>query len=224
MDGLDGGRVGDQEPRRPEPIGQVEAARLELGRQPAVEDDRPHVQIMPDAVRCATIVMSSAGADARPRTSATVTVDRVDDVLRPYPPRARSIVVSRPALAEPVRPTGRARRSPRPCSSTQAVAGRQPDVRCSARSSDRERAEEHAAARRWRRSAQPSAGTSSGGSWPALATAAAPCVTSRRPHSAVMNSDVRRSSTRIRFVRSRAIGRPRRVRRWQRGSAGERRP
>ncbi len=41
MDGLDRVRVGDEQPRRPEPIGQVVAVRLELGRQPAVEDDEP---------------------------------------------------------------------------------------------------------------------------------------------------------------------------------------
>ena len=39
MDGLDGVGVGDQQTRRPEPVGQVEAARFELGGEPAVEDD-----------------------------------------------------------------------------------------------------------------------------------------------------------------------------------------
>ncbi len=58
---------------------------------------------------------------------------------------------------------------------------------------------------------EPSARTISGGSWPALATHRCPVRTSRRAHRAVMNSDERRSSTRIRFVRSSACGRPGRV-------------
>ena len=41
MDVLDRVRVGHQQARRPEPVGQVVAARLELGREPAVEDDDP---------------------------------------------------------------------------------------------------------------------------------------------------------------------------------------
>ena len=39
VDGLDRVGIGHQQARRPEPVGQVEAARLELGGEPAVEDD-----------------------------------------------------------------------------------------------------------------------------------------------------------------------------------------
>ena len=39
MDGLDGVGLGQQQPRGPEAVAEVVPARLELRRQPAVEDD-----------------------------------------------------------------------------------------------------------------------------------------------------------------------------------------
>ena len=136
--------------------------------------------------------------------------DGVDDVPRPTRrarPRSRRAAGRR----RTARRTPRGRRSRRRCR-----AGRGRPARASTRALDeverRERAEQRPGARRASGSAIRRGGRSAaarGRRWPSAEDARSAGRGS--PHSAVMNSDDRRSSTRIRFVRSSASAGPRRV-------------
>ncbi len=129
MDGLDGVRIGHQQPRRPEPVGQVEAARLELGGEPAVEDDDLAGR------RDQLIRAWSAGArlmnlpwPLRPGELAVADDDRAarqDDVAaRPGPRGPRSTSSRRPCGGSRPRScaAGPGRRSTRSASEPTAIA------------------------------------------------------------------------------------------------------
>ena len=123
--------------------------------------------------------------------------------------RCRRARPRRPRTAAPRRSARRrasARRSRRPCRAGRGRRVRGPSRLSEVRAAGTPRAA--APTPPGSRSASRRRGTISGGSWPALATHRCPVRTSSRAHSAVMNSDDRRSSTRIRFVRSRAAAGP----------------
>ena len=209
----------EQHARRPEPVRQVVAARLELGGEPAVEDD---VVIGPDAASARgspTIVMSSAGS--------TRALERPDGARRPpsitscaVPPRADSTACEQPLFLEALA-VGRAGVGDAVGVEQHEVAGRQVDADLghvesgNAPTSGPEPAER---ADRARRRPDDERRLVAG-----VGHAQVPGPHVEAADRAVMNSDERRSSTRIVFVRSRAAAGPS-CGRWRRAAAAGRRP
>ena len=125
MDRLDRIRFAQQQARRPQPVGQVVTGRLELGRQAAVDDrtgppSRSWPMTSDDDDRD-VVGRRDAPAEVRHGIS-----ERGDDVVR-RPPAGGLDGRQQAAARRTVRPTGRSRRSPRPCTARgclRAGAGR----------------------------------------------------------------------------------------------------